>query len=154
MLQRLFGTEVWAAQRFTDILERPWRYDRPCLWHEPIKVGRSLPFEEEVKWENVPITLKELSGHTQFAALLCLEVDGKRIVHTGDQLFFWGEDQPYGPRARITTNHVYKNGLDLGCYWRTLEHLKSFRPELVLTGHTTPYRPDEDWYRQIEVRAR
>lgn len=154
MLQRLFGTEVWAARKFAGILERPERYDRPCLWHEPIRVSRALPFEEKVEWEGVPIVLKELSGHTQFAALLCLEVDGTRIVHTGDQIFFHGEDQPYGPRARIFTNHVYKNGLDLGCYRRTLKHVKDFRPELVLTGHTTPYRTDEAWYRRIEEQAK
>lgn len=154
MLQRLFGAEVWAAERFADILERPWRYDRPCLWHEPIKVARPLPFEQTVTWENVPITLKELSGHTQFAALLCLEVDGTRVVHTGDQLFFHGDDQPYGAKSRIFTNHVYRNGLDLGCYWQTLKHMENFRPELVLTGHTPPYRPDEGWYRQIQEQAR
>jgi hypothetical protein len=35
-----------------------------------------------------------------------------------------------------------------------LKHLQSFRPQLVLTGHTRPYRPDEDWYRKIEEQAR
>jgi len=154
LLQRLYGTEVWAAEKFADILERPWRYDRPCLWPEPIKVARSIAFEQRIEWEGVPIVLKEMSGHTQFSALLCLEVDGTRIVHTGDQLFFWGEGSPYGPKARIHSNHVYKNGLDLGCYWQTVKHMRDFKPELVLTGHTHPYRPDAEWYRRIEDLAR
>ena len=31
ILQRVFGTEVWAGAHFSDILENPTHYDRPCL---------------------------------------------------------------------------------------------------------------------------
>lgn len=155
MLQRLFGTEVWAGRYFSDILERPARYDRPCLWHEPITVARHLPCEETVSWEGIPITLYPMSGHTRFSTLVCMEIDGTRVVHTGDQIFFHAPDGlAFGPGARQFTNHVYKNGLDLGCYLRTLDDLRRFRPDLVLTGHTLPYRTSEAWYEAIERGAR
>jgi hypothetical protein len=51
------------------------------------------------------------------------------------------------------TNHVYRNGLDLGCYGHTLKLLEDFRPDLVLTGHTKPYRTNEAWYAEIRKTA-
>ena len=155
MLQRLFDSEVWAGENFADILEDPPQYDRPCLWHEPIRVHRRLPLGETFYWENIPITLYPMSGHTRFATLICMEVDETRVSHTGDQIFFRGgkDGNAYGEGSRNFTNHVYKNGLDVGCYMQTLGDLKAFRPELVLTGHTQPYRPDDAWLDVIEGGA-
>jgi glyoxylase-like metal-dependent hydrolase (beta-lactamase superfamily II) len=150
MLQRVFGSEVWAGENFADLLEDPPRYDRPCLWHESARVQRRLPLGMPFEWEEIPITLHPMSGHTRFSTLICLEVDGTRVAHTGDQIFFRETEAPYSPDARPFTNHVYKNGLDIGCYRETVGYLNSFRPELVLTGHTLPYRPDEAWYGMIE----
>jgi glyoxylase-like metal-dependent hydrolase (beta-lactamase superfamily II) len=156
MLQRLFGTEVLAAEHFSDILEHPARYDRPCLWHEPITVDRKLPCGEAVTWEDFTITLHPMSGHTRFATLICMEFDDVRLVHTGDQVFFRGDkasglwlDKAFGPKARMFTNHVYKNGLDMGCYRDTAEHLKNFQPNWVITGHTKPYEVPEGWFEEI-----
>ena len=150
MLQRLYGTEVLAGEQFSDLLEHPMKYDRPCLWHEPIRVGRHIPNGTTVHWENIPITLYPMSGHTRFATLICMEIDGTRVAHTGDQAFFDTEGGlGYQAGARMFTNHVYKNGLDLGCYKRFLEDLKRFEPEMVITGHTRPYRTSPEWYAEI-----
>jgi glyoxylase-like metal-dependent hydrolase (beta-lactamase superfamily II) len=153
LLRRLFGTEVWAARHFADLLERPDRYDRPCLWHEPIPVDRRLPCGETFHWEDVAVTLHPMSGHTRFSTLVCLEIDGVRVAHTGDQIFFDPWEYAPGGASRLFTNHVYKNGLDLGCYLETLAHLERFRPDWVLTGHTRPYRPDDAWYDVIRRGA-
>lgn len=154
MLQRVFGTKVWASEIFADILEDPPRYDRPCLWHEAIDVGRRLPSAETFEWENIPITLYPMSGHTRFATLICMEIDGTRVAHTGDQIFFLSPDGlGYSDGSRSYTNHVYKNGLEIGCYKDTLEKLRNFDPQLVITGHTPPYRPDDKWFDTIQVGA-
>jgi len=154
MLQRLFGTELWAPGSCADILERPARYDRPCLWHEPMQVHRVLADGETVSWEGIPITARFWSGHTRFGALLSLTVDGTRVIHTGDQYFFRDTgNAPYGPAARVHMNHVYKNGLELGCYRKALRILEEIRPEVVLTGHTAPYRPDGRWYEILAEAA-
>lgn len=155
LLQRVHGSEVWAGRQFSDLLEHPAVYDRPCLWHEPITVSNHIPNGETVYWENIPITLYPMSGHTRFATLLCLEIDDTRVVHTGDQIFFSGDGgMGFKPGAQLFTNHVYKNGLDLGCYKQTLEDLRRFQPDLVLTGHTRPYRTSPEWYEAIEKGAR
>ena len=154
MLQRLYGTKVWAGTQFSRLREEPMRYDRPCLWHEPIPVANHIPNGETVYWENIPITLHPMSGHTRFATMICLEVDGTKVVHTGDQIFFSAEDgMGFKPGAQLFTNHVYKNGLDLGCYKQTLEDLRKFQPDMVLTGHAKPYRTSPEWYTEIERGA-
>lgn len=155
LVQRLFGTEVWAGENFAPILEAPPVYDRPCLWHEPIPVVRHLPLNETFYWEDIPITLHPMAGHTRFATLVCSEIDGTRVAHTGDQIFFRDSDNlPYGPNSKYFTNHVYKNGLDIGCYRESFEHLAEFRPDLILTGHTQPYRPDDRWYEIVHQGAK
>jgi hypothetical protein len=53
----------------------------------------------------------------------------------------------------MNTNHVYKNGLDLGCYLATVDQLESVRPDLVITGHTQPFAVTDGWYREIRRGA-
>lgn len=152
LLQRLYGTEVYAGTCIADILEHPERYDLPCLWPEPVHVSHPVPSDSSFEWEGIRFALHDMSGHTRYSTLICFEIDGTRIVHTGDQIFF--DPWEFAPGARMFTNHVYKNGLELGCYLRMLEHLREFRPELVLSGHAEPYRTCPEWYESIERGAK
>jgi len=157
LLQRLFGTELWAGENFADLLAHPQDYDRPCLWPEPMQVTRRLPLGQKVHWEDVAITLYPMTGHTEFSTLICLELDGRRIAHTGDQLFFLDEKTgrltgPEGPGG-VFTNHVYRNGLALGGYLDCVRQLKAFDPEIVLSGHWKPWRPTPDTWRKLEAAA-
>ena len=99
LLRRLYGTRVWAAELFADLLEQPMRYDRPCLWHEPIPVDRRLPTHKTFEWEGIPITLTPMSGHTRFATLISFEIAGQRVVHTGDEIFY--DTGAWQPGARF-----------------------------------------------------
>lgn len=153
MLRRLFGTQVWAADLFADLLEEPMRWDRPCLWHEPIPVDNRLPLHETFEWEGIPITLSPMSGHTRFATLISFEIDGQKVVHTGDQIFYDSDTGGWKPGAHMTTNHVYKNGLDMGCYHAVVDDLERIRPDWVLTGHTPPFQPADEWYGEIRRGA-
>lgn len=145
-LQRVFGTELWAGENFADLIEHPADYDRPCLWPEPIRVHRRLPLGRTFRWDDVAITLHPMVGHTEFSTLVCLEIDGRRVAHTGDQFFFVnarGDNVPPAQAAGVYTNHEYRNGLALGGYLDVLRRLREFGPEVVLSGHFRPYRPDE-----------
>jgi glyoxylase-like metal-dependent hydrolase (beta-lactamase superfamily II) len=156
LLQRLFGTELWAGENFADLIEHTADYDRPCLWPEPIRVSRRLPLGETIHWEDVAITLYPMVGHTEFSTLLCLEFDGHRVAHTGDQFFFQdahGANTVPQAASGVFTNHVYKNGLALGGYVDCLRHLRAFRPEVILSGHAMPYRPDEQAWTMIDTTA-
>lgn len=158
LLQRLCGTEVWVAENFAALLERPLDFDRPCLWPEAVRVARRLPLGEPFEWDGVSITLHPMTGHTEFSALVCLEVDGRRIAHTGDQIFFLdaaGVSLAPPESARgLFTNHVYRNGLALGGYVDCLRHLRAFNPEWIISGHARPWRPTAAAWRMIEAGAR
>ncbi len=156
LLQRLYDTEVWVGENFADILERPDRYDLPCLWHEPITVARRCPLGEAMAWEDITIRLFPLSGHTRHANLVVLDVDGVRLAHTGDQVFFHNPGNPNGepgPGSTWFSNHVYKNGLDPGCYFETIRLLEEVKPDWIITGHTPPYRMNEHFLRVLRDGA-
>jgi len=157
ILQRLFGTELWAGENFADLLEQPRDFDRPCLWPEPMSVTRRLPLGKTVHWEDIAITVHSMSGHTEFSTLLCLEFDGHRVVHTGDQIFYLDPVtlQLTAPeRGGVFTNHVYRNGLGLGCYVDCINLIREFDPHVVLSGHLPPYRPTAGlWPRLREAAA-
>ncbi len=145
-LQRLHGTELWAGENFADLLEHPEDYDRPCLWPESMRVHRRLPLGQPFQWDDITITLHPMTGHTEYSTLILIEYDGHRVAHTGDQIFFLDQTTrrlvPPGPNAGVFTNHVYRNGLALGGYSDCVRHLREFQPEVILSGHSTPYRPD------------
>jgi len=156
LLQRLHGTEVWAGENFADLLERPADFDRPCLWPEPIAVQRRLPLGRPIRWEDVVLTLWPMSGHTEFSTLVLFEMNGRRIAHTGDQLFYYDPvTMKLTPpeSGGIFSNHVYRNGLELGCYVRFVRQLREFAPELILSGHHPPYRPTAELWPRLEQAA-
>lgn len=157
ILQRLYGTELWAGENFADLLENPSAYDRPCLWPEPMRVHRKLPLGTPFRWEDVTITLHPMTGHTEFSTLILLEYDGHRVAHTGDQLFYLDHAtrrlSPPGPNAGAFTNHVYRNGLALGGYRECVRLLRDFRPDVILNGHSIPYRPDAETWKTLDAVA-
>ncbi|MDA1088384.1 MAG: glycoside hydrolase family 99-like domain-containing protein [Verrucomicrobia bacterium] len=75
-----------------------------------------------------------------------------RLVHTGDQVFFaGGENMSYTGSDDIQlTNHVYKNGLDIGCHTDSYEKIKSFNPTWIATGHTDPYPVNDGFFDGLE----
>ncbi|MFA5057576.1 MAG: hypothetical protein WC485_05640, partial [Opitutaceae bacterium] len=136
--------------------ERPQDFDRPCLWPEPMKVSRRLPLGRTFHWEDIAITLYPMTGHTEFSTLICLEFDGHRIAHTGDQIFYYNPAtmQLTAPEGGgVFTNHVYRNGLALGGYVDCVRRLCEFDPELILSGHYAPYRPTPELWRRLAAAA-
>jgi glyoxylase-like metal-dependent hydrolase (beta-lactamase superfamily II) len=153
LLQRLFATELWAGENFADLVERPAEFNRPCLWPEKIRVTRRLALGAAIQWDDVSITLHPMVGHTEFSTLLLIEFDGRRVAHTGDQYFYQtsaGQNSAPHVGGAVFTNHVYRNGLALGGYADCLRLLRAFDPELILSGHALPYRPDAEAWRQLE----
>ena len=137
LLRRVEGTRVWAADLFADVLERPTDHDLPCLWYDGVKVDRRLQLETPIAWEEYHLTLYHLPGHTHFAVAIAFEVDGKRVVATGDQ---------YQGGALPQWNYVYQNGFGVDDYVKSAALLRRLRPDLILTGHWDPLWPDEAYF--------
>lgn len=156
LLQRLFGTECWAPDTFADLLEQPDAHCFPCDWPQPIKVQRRIPVAETVRWEEFEFHFAPMSGHTRFSALIGFEADGKRFAHTGDQYFFLDQKWNFAQELtewsdkHISQNHVYRNGALLDGYAQSGSWLRSFRPEIILSGHQPAMYTNDDFFTLVD----
>ncbi len=130
LLREVKGTEVWSPENVTPVLENPWRFDLPCLWYDPIPVDRSLANGAPVRWREYELTAYALPGHTLFAAAIAFEVDGRRVLATGDQQA-GGE----GGENRAVFNYQYRNRFRYDDFTRSAELYASLRPDVMISGH-------------------
>lgn len=144
LLRDIEGVEVWAAENFSHILENPYSYDLPCLWYDPIPVDRQLPLNTAITWEEYEFTLYELSGHTHYAVGIFFEIDGKRVLASGDQ--YQGVDG-------LEYNYVYKNDYHIGDYIHSAELYRQLKPDIIITGHWEPMFVTPDYFDIIEERG-
>jgi glyoxylase-like metal-dependent hydrolase (beta-lactamase superfamily II) len=128
LLRDVHGTEVWAPANVAPILEEPHRYDLPCLWFEPVPVDRVLPLGEPIRWHEYELTAYALPGHTRYAAALAFEVDGRRVLATGDQ-------QSRDANGASILNYQYRNRFAVDDFVASAELYRTLRPDLLLTGH-------------------
>jgi glyoxylase-like metal-dependent hydrolase (beta-lactamase superfamily II) len=134
LLRDVRGTEVWVPENVAPILADPRRYDLPCLWFDAVRADRVLPFEQPVAWQEYELTLYALPGHTRYAAAIAFEVDGRRVLVTGDQ--------QTGPPA-VLPNYQYRNRFAINDYVSSAELYASLRPDLILSGHWAPLEVDD-----------
>jgi glyoxylase-like metal-dependent hydrolase (beta-lactamase superfamily II) len=142
LLREVEGAQVWAAASFADILERPARYDLPCLWYDPIPVDRVLPLEQPIRWEEYELTLYALHGHTRYAVAISVEVDGQRMLVTGDQ--YQGNDGAFA-------NYVYHNQFAIDDYRKSAALYRSLAPDLILSGHWPPLHVQPGYFGTLDT---
>ena len=148
LLRDVEGTEVWASANMARILEHPLERDLPCTWFDPIPVDRRLPLGEAFTWHEYEITVHELPGHTLYAVAYEFEVDGVRVVVTGDQQDGRGEP---GVR-REYLNYQYRNGFRIDDFRDSAELYRKIAPDLMVSGHWHP-RWVDDVYLDLLERA-
>ena len=140
VLRDVHGTEVWSPANVAPILEDPRRFDLPCLWWEPIPVDRVLELGGSIRWHEYELTVHPLPGHTRYAAAIAFEVDGRRVVATGDQLAFGS--------AGAIPNYQYRNRFSIDDYVDGAALLAELRPDLVVSGHWLPHEVTDDDHRR------
>jgi glyoxylase-like metal-dependent hydrolase (beta-lactamase superfamily II) len=141
LLRDVEGTEVWTPENFADILEDPGRHDLPCLWYEAIRIDRRLPLETPIRWHEYELTAYPLPGHTLYAVALSFEVDGRRVLATGDQ--------QANEAARPILNYQYRNRFRYDDYVRSAELYKALRPDLIISGHWAAREVDDAWLDEL-----
>ncbi|UNX56275.1 MBL fold metallo-hydrolase [Georgenia sp. TF02-10] len=139
LLRDVEGTQVWVPANVAPVLRDPLHQDLPCQWFEPVPADRELALGETVRWHEYEITVHELPGHTRYAAAYELEVDGVRVLLTGDQQD--GRGVP-GHRREIL-NYQYRNRLDLADYRASAALYRRVRPALMLGSHWEPRWVDD-----------
>ena len=141
LLREVEGTEIWTPANVAPILDDPHLHDLPCQWYEPISSDRILPLGESVQWNEHSITVHELPGHTLFAAAFELDVDGVRVLFTGDQQEGLGVP---GDRREIL-NYQYRNRFRIDDYRKSAKLYKRIAPGLLASGHWSPRWVDDGY---------
>ncbi|HEX6923484.1 MAG TPA: MBL fold metallo-hydrolase [Bacillales bacterium] len=143
VLRDVEGTEVWAAENFSDILENPDDYDLPCIWYDPIKVDRKLPLQKAFRWEEYEFTLYEQSGHTLYAVAIDFVVDGRRVLAIGDQY-----------QDTEANNYVYKNGFRAWDFQDSADLYNELKPDLLISGHSEPIWMNEEILKDLSEKGK
>jgi glyoxylase-like metal-dependent hydrolase (beta-lactamase superfamily II) len=141
LLREVEGAEVWVPENFAAVLADPGRFDLPCLWVEPVHADRKLALGEPVTWHEYTLTAHPLPGHTFFAAAIEFEVDGRRVLATGDQQSNDG--------TRSSLNYQYRNRFRTHDFVDSAELYARLRPDLLIGGHWLPREVDDDYLRRL-----
>lgn len=130
LLREVEGTEIWVPEHVARIMEDPLRTDLPCQWFDPITADRELVLGGTVEWRGHAITTHDLPGHTLYAAAFEFEVDGVRVLVTGDQQTAGASDD-----GREVLNYQYRNRFRRADYRASAALYRRIAPQLLLTGH-------------------
>lgn len=138
-LKRTYGAKAWTLDRIVDKCENPRRYDYAALvsaygdGFDGMKIEKGFRDGETVEWEGYTIHVDWMPGQTEFGCCLWLELDGKRIAFTGDNLFGNPADaQQDGHEAVVARNSaIFEEGYLYGS-----RYLKDLKPDIVMGSHS------------------
>jgi glyoxylase-like metal-dependent hydrolase (beta-lactamase superfamily II) len=149
LLRDVEGTEIWAEHSIADIIAAPHRHDLPCLWFDPIPTDRVLETGRPFRWREYELTLHPLPGHTRHAVAVEVEVDGRRVLATGDQ-----QTTTWEPGVRTELLNVqYKNRFDVDDFVASARLYQRLRPDLILSSHWGPRRVTDDYLEHLLDKA-
>ncbi|MBF8189322.1 MBL fold metallo-hydrolase [Nonomuraea sp. K274] len=150
LLRDVEGTEIWAPSHIAPILATPLHHDLPCQWFDPIPADRVLGLGETVRWREYDITVHDLPGHTLFAAAYEFEVDGYRVLVTGDQQDGMGIADAIDKTDRQEIlNFQYKNRFSIEDYRKSAALYRRLRPDVMVSGHWRPRWVDDDYLHML-----
>jgi len=137
-LKRRFGVKIWTLDRIVDKVANPLRYDYCALItsykpeYEGLPVDKPIRDGEVIDWEGYEIHVDWMPGQTEFGNCLWLELDGKRIAFTGDNLLGDPSDpQQNGHEAVVARNSaIFEEGYLLGS-----KYLVDLRPDIIMGAH-------------------
>ncbi|MFC4243651.1 MBL fold metallo-hydrolase [Gryllotalpicola reticulitermitis] len=150
LLREVEGTEIWLPEHVADIMAAPLRTDLPCQWFDPIPADRRLELGGTVEWRGIRITTHDLPGHTRFAAAFEFEVDGVRVLATGDQQTGLGVP---GVEREIL-NYQYRNRFRRDDYIDSAALYRRVAPGLMISGHWRGRWVDDAYLTMLEDEGR
>jgi glyoxylase-like metal-dependent hydrolase (beta-lactamase superfamily II) len=134
------GTRIWIFENMLDIFENPTRHRLPCLIPFPIKADKVLRDGEKVRWEEYTLEFFHMPGQTEFHQGLVVEIDGKKVMFTGDNT--WNKKYPEKTRNGpvVPHNEYFLDGGFIVCAEKMLEYM----PDIVCPAHTEEYSPSRE----------
>ncbi|HLA40031.1 MAG TPA: MBL fold metallo-hydrolase, partial [Candidatus Glassbacteria bacterium] len=129
--------EIWIFENMQEVFEHPSRFKLPCLVPFPIKADRVLHDGQPVQWEEYTLDFFYMPGQTEFHQGLVTEIDGKKVMFTGDNTWnkLWPDKRRNGPL--VPHNEYFLDGGFITCASKMIHYL----PDMVCPAHTEEYFP-------------
>jgi glyoxylase-like metal-dependent hydrolase (beta-lactamase superfamily II) len=119
---------VWALDVIAQVIEDPDRNRAPYVDPRPVPIARQFHNGEEVQWREYRLKFHHLPGQTAYGMGLELEIDGRKVLFTGDN--FYRHDQYSGSGGWSGHNR----GLPYG-YVESIHHINRMKPSWILAEH-------------------
>jgi glyoxylase-like metal-dependent hydrolase (beta-lactamase superfamily II) len=132
------GVQFWTMDTIADKCENPRYYDYPAMigaynaGFEQAKIDRILKAGEVIDWEGYKLHIDWMPGQTEFGNALWLELDGKKIVFTGDNLF--GDPSDPAQNGHECVNARNSAIIDEG-YLVAAQYLQKLQPDIIMGAH-------------------
>ena len=120
--------QVWTLDRIADVVAAPKRIHAPYVDPRPVRVDRRLKSQQTIDWREYKLRIEHQPGQTEFAMSVEVEVDGRRVMFTGDN--FYRADQYTGSGGWSGLNR----GLPLG-YAASVAKILERAPDWILAEH-------------------
>src|SRR5436190_3033878 len=133
-LQRHYGTTCWALEDVAKVIERPTAWNTPCLLDTAIRVDRRFVDGERFEWEGFRFEIVFYPGQTEFHAAILAEIDGRRILFSGDSSYPLRRYLPEREKEWMV-NTVLRNSLTLAMHRKCAAEFERLRPDFLCPGH-------------------
>ncbi len=137
-LKKSRGVPVWGLDRMAPVCERPedFDYSAPIQSYgngtDRIKFDRLFKSGESFEWEGYKFTIDWMPGQTEFALAMRGEIDGKKVVFTGDNIFADPENPAENGNECVVAHNsaILEEGYIYGA-----EYLNRIQPDLIVGSH-------------------
>jgi glyoxylase-like metal-dependent hydrolase (beta-lactamase superfamily II) len=132
------GVKFWTLDSIVDKCENPRAYDYPAMItsygvnFERTKIDRVLKAGDVIEWEGYKLHIDWMPGQTEFGNALWLELDGKKVVFTGDNLFGDPADPEQNGHECVNARNsaIIEEG-----YLIAAKYLQKLQPDIIMGAH-------------------
>ena len=136
-----WGAALWVEEHMADSVAHPLRYKRPFSPIAGTPVDRVLSDGEVVRWHEHEFRMHWMPGQTDLHCGLEAEIDGQRILFSGDSF------QPPWQWGGFGGFCAYNGSTPEG-YRRSIRTLLDIHPDWMFAGHGFSYSFNPDQFRQ------
>ena len=144
-------TEIWTINEMADVFENALAYyDVPCVIAGGMEIDRIFASGDSVYWEGYKLTFYHHPGQTWYALGLLAEIDGYKVLFTGD--INWPIEN-----GRTVTPVIFKNILP-NSYVPLAEEIRGLNPDFIAASHYGMFKVDNfmldsyvQWAKDLEL---